>query len=128
MYKYKIDKIKEFKFEFNVEEAFLAEEEDDFTFVEEGEIAFGQLVEANVPRAMKFAYETWQKNKFGVNDLEDYQQSVLNQSLARAYDAYNLIVLVDFKGILDNMMLYGFPSKQNSVVKGLKEEVYDKSV
>ena len=62
------------------------------------------------------------------DDLEDYQQSVLNQSLARAYDAYNLIVLVDFKGILDNMMLYGFPSKQNSVVKGLKEEVYDKSV
>ena len=56
--------------------------------VEEGEIAFGQLVEANVPRAMKFAYETWQKNKFGVNDLEDYQQTALKVicTCARTFD------------------------------------------
>ena len=43
----------------------LSEEEyGKLTFLaEEGDIAFGQLVEANVPRAMKYAYETWQKNK-----------------------------------------------------------------
>lgn len=41
--------------------------------------------------------------------------SVLNQSLARAYEAYNLIDIIDFKGILDNMMLLGFPSVQNRV-------------
>ena len=67
-------------------------------------------------------------NGIADEELQDYETSVLNQSLARAYDAYNLITFIDFKGILDNMMLYGFPSKQNSVVKGLKEEVYDKSV
>ena len=32
-------------------------------------------------------------------NLKEYQTSVLNQSLARAYDAYNLITLIDFKGI-----------------------------
>ena len=61
-------------------------------------------------------------------NLKEYQTSVLNQSLARAFDAYNLINPVDFKGILDNMMLYGFPSKQNTVVNGLQEEKNDKSV
>ena len=56
--------------------------------IEEGEAAFGQLVEANVPRAMKFAYETWLKNKFGVNDLEDYQQTALKVicTCARTFD------------------------------------------
>ncbi len=62
------------------------------------------------------------------DDLAQYQTSVLNQSLARAYDAYNLLELIDFKGILDNMMLYGFPSKQNTVVYRLQEEEDDKSV
>ncbi len=58
------------------------------SLVEDGELAFGQLVEANVPRAMKFAYETWQKNKFGVNDLEDYQQTALKVicTCARTFD------------------------------------------
>lgn len=49
----------------------------------------------------------------------DYITSVLNQSLARAYDAYNLIDLIDFKGILDNMITLGFPAVQNRVVKKL---------
>lgn len=40
---------------------------------------------------------------------------ILNQSLARAYEAYNLIDITDFKGILDNMMLLGFPSVQNRI-------------
>ena len=58
------------------------------SLVEDGELAFGQLVEANVPRAMKFAYETWQKNKFGVNDLEDYRQTALKVicTCARTFD------------------------------------------
>lgn len=53
----------------------------------------------------------------------DYIESVLNQSLARAYDAYNLIEIKDFRGILDNMMLKGFPAVQNRVVKQLDTEV-----
>lgn len=61
-------------------------------------------------------------------DMQAYQTTVLNQSLARAFDAYNLLTLIDFKGILDNMMLYGFPSKQNTVVYRLQEEEDDKSV
>ncbi len=47
----------------------------------------------------------------------DYVSSVLNQSLARAYDAYNLLDIIDFKPIIDNMLLYGFPKKQNSVLQ-----------
>lgn len=49
--------------------------------------------------------------------------SILNQSLARAYDAYNLIDIVDFKGILDNMMLKGFPSVQNRITGKTDTEV-----
>ena len=49
---------------------------------------------------------------------------ILNQSLARAYDAYNLIDgLKDFKGIFDNMLLKGFPSIQN----GITDKYMDKS-
>lgn len=62
------------------------------------------------------------------DNIADYQTGVLNQSLARAYDAYNLLVFIDFKGILDNMMLYGFPSKQNAVVYRSQEEEDDKSI
>jgi len=39
----------------------------------------------------------------------------LNQCLARAYDAYNLLDINGFKGILDNMMLRGFPKIQNKI-------------
>lgn len=58
------------------------------TLVKEGELAFEQLVNANVPRAMKFAYETWLKNRFGINDLEDYQQTALKVicTCARTFD------------------------------------------
>lgn len=45
--------------------------------------------------------------------------SILNQSLARAYEAYNLIDIKDFKGILDNMMMMGFPASQNKVIEKL---------
>ena len=54
---------------------------------------------------------------------EEYNQqqivSALNQSLARAYDAYNLIDIKDFRGILDNMLLLGLPSVQNKVTDNL---------
>lgn len=53
----------------------------------------------------------------------DYIALILNQSLARAYEAYNLIDIKDFKGILDNMMLMGFPAVQNRVTQRLKTEV-----
>ena len=64
----------------------------------------------------------------GREDLKDYENSVLSQSLARAFDAYNLIDIVDFKGILDNMLLYGFPAKQKEVIYGLQEEENERSV
>ena len=50
---------------------------------------------------------------------KEYISATLNQSLARAYDAYNLIEIKDFKGILDNMMLRGFPMVQNKVTDKL---------
>ena len=63
------------------------------------------------------------KNNFNpfTNAETEKITAVLNQSLARAYDAYNLIELTDFKGILDNMMLLGFPLKQNRVISGKQE-------
>ena len=54
--------------------------------------------------------------KTNTENLETYMTAVLNQSLARAYDAYNLIEIKDFKGILDNMILLGFPTMQNKIV------------
>lgn len=53
-----------------------------------------------------------------------YINSVLSQSLARAYDAYNLLDIIDFKPIIDNMLIFGFPNKQNSVLKK-QQEVQD---
>ncbi len=63
------------------------------------------------------------------DDIIGLMTSSLNQSLARAYNAYNLIELTDFKGIFDNMLLYGFPSKQNTVISKTATEVNnDKSL
>lgn len=61
--------------------------------------------------------------KTGEVKSSDYITAVLNQSLARAYDAYNLLNFTDFKGILDNMMLLGFPASQNRVTSKLDTEV-----
>ena len=61
-------------------------------------------------------------------ELLGYEAAVLSQSLARAYDAYNLITFIDFKGIFDNMMLYGFPSKQNAVIYRDEEEKNEQSI
>lgn len=51
----------------------------------------------------------------------EYISSVLNQSLARAYDAYNLLDIIDFKPIIENMLIYGFPNKQNAVLNKQQE-------
>ena len=69
-------------------------------------------------------------NPFIKSDIydRDYISSVLNQSLARAYDAYNLLNIIDFKPILDNMMLYGFPNKQNTVLNNRQEVKNEQSV
>ena len=61
--------------------------------------------------------------KTGEVKSSDFIKAVLNQSLARAYDAYNLLNFTDFKGILDNMMLLGFPASQNRVTSNLDTEV-----
>lgn len=63
------------------------------------------------------------------DDLTQRMEQTLNQSLARSYDAYVLIDnLTDFKGILDNMMLLGFPLKQNSVLSKRQEVTNEQSV
>ena len=61
--------------------------------------------------------------KTGEVKSSDFIKAVLNRSLARAYDAYNLLNFTDFKGILDNMMLLGFPASQNRVTSKLDTEV-----
>ena len=65
--------------------------------------------------------------KADIND-KDYINSVLSQSLARAYDAYNLLDIIDFKPIIDNMMLYGFPNKQNAVLNNRQDVKNEQSV
>lgn len=65
--------------------------------------------------------------KADIND-KDYINSVLSQSLARAYDAYNFLDIIDFKPIIDNMMLYGFPNKQNAVLNNRQEVKNEQSV
>ena len=48
----------------------------------------------------------------------------LSQALAMIFDAYNLLSLVDFKGIIDNIILKGLPSVQAEITR--KVEEYDK--
>lgn len=45
--------------------------------VRDGYMAYEQLVLANIPRAMKIAMETWKKNPFGLNDIDDYRQTAM---------------------------------------------------
>ncbi len=54
---------------------------------------------------------------------KQYISIALNQTLARAYDAYNLMDIVDFKGILDNMLTKGLPTVQNKIIRFVTEEV-----
>lgn len=52
-------------------------------------------------------------------------KAALSQALARAYDAFALMNIVDFKGILENMLLYGLPAEQNRIIEkigGINEQ------
>lgn len=61
-------------------------------------------------------------------DIRATMREALNASLARAYAAYQLMDLTDFKGILDNMILLGFPLKQNSVTSVTQEVTDEQSL
>lgn len=60
-------------------------------------------------------------------NIENYR-IILSRCLAQAYDAYNLIDITDFKGILDNIILKGLPLTQEKVLKGEKGERNERSV
>ena len=54
------------------------------------------------------------------NTKEDVYELInnnLSQALASVYDAYNLLELVDFKGIIDNVILRGLPSVQAEITR-----------
>jgi hypothetical protein len=61
------------------------------------------------------------------DDLNNIMENNLSQSLAMAYDAYNLIDIVDFKGIIDNVILKGLPVVQIEILNKRKVK-YEKSV
>lgn len=50
------------------------------------------------------------------NYTKDEQRKILSRCLAQAFDAYNLLDITDFKGILDNIILMGLPSMQEKVL------------
>lgn len=50
------------------------------------------------------------------DSFEETVGANLSQALAMAYEAYNLIELVDFKGIIDNIILMGLPTVQKDVL------------
>lgn len=56
--------------------------------VRTGDQAYERLVMANVPRAMKAAFETFRKNPFGLNEIDDYRQTAMKVvcTCARTYD------------------------------------------
>ena len=49
------------------------------------------------------------------DNLAEIINNNLSSSLAMAYDAYNLLNLVDFKGIIDNVILKGLPTVQSEI-------------
>lgn len=53
-------------------------------------------------------------------NLDQIMKNNLSQSLAMAYDAYNLIDIVDFKGIIDNIITKGMPSVQAEILNNRK--------
>lgn len=50
-------------------------------------------------------------------DVYELIKNNLSQALASVYDAYNLLELVDFKGIIDNVILRGLPSVQAEITR-----------
>lgn len=58
-------------------------------------------------------------------DKSEVMNNNLSQALAMIFDAYNLLDLVDFKGIIDNIILKGLPSVQIEITRKVN---YEKSV
>ena len=62
-----------------------------------------------------------------INSIDENKFEVMNnnlsQALAMIYDAYNLLDLVDFKGIIDNIILRGLPSVQAEIMRKVKGEL-----
>lgn len=54
-------------------------------------------------------------------NLAEIVSNNLSTSLAMTFDAYNLLELIDFKGIIDNVILKGLPSVQAEIVDKIKE-------
>lgn len=61
------------------------------------------------------------------NNRFEVMNNNLSQALAMIYDAYNLLDLVDFKGIIDNIIMRGLPLVQAEVTRKVKVN-YEKSV
>ncbi len=53
----------------------------------------------------------------GIDDRKSVIKNNMSQALAMTYDAYNLLDLVDFKGIIDNIITKGLPTVQNEILK-----------
>lgn len=45
----------------------------------------------------------------------------LSQALATVFDAYNFLEIIDFKGIIDNIILMGLPRVQEEIISKRKE-------
>ena len=50
------------------------------------------------------------------DDRFDVIKRNMSQALAMAFDAYNLITIVDFKGIIENILLRGLPCVQAEII------------
>jgi hypothetical protein len=51
-----------------------------------------------------------------IENPREVMKNNLSQALAMTYDAYNLLDLVDFKGIIDNIILKGLPTVQSEIL------------
>ena len=64
-------------------------------------------------------------NPFKYIDFEKYEtmQRNLSQAIATFYDAYNLLEIKNFKGIIDNVILKGLPTVEEEILKKVKGEL-----
>ena len=52
----------------------------------------------------------------GEKNFKNYISQILNQSLAQAYNAFELLDITLYKGIIDNILLKGLAQKQRTVL------------
>ena len=52
----------------------------------------------------------------GEQNFKNYISQILNQSLAQAYNAFELLDITLYKGIIDNILLKGLAQKQRTVL------------